>query len=98
VSQTVVSVPGISGSFGISIGFGFGYSGSFGFGFRCGRPLASVVSVSVRVTVVSTIVSTVSVSTTIISIPSISGSIRAGSSSCFGLRLSHDSGDSESYE
>ena len=97
VPLAIVSVPSSSSgfgfdfgivSFGISIGFRFGYRGSFG--FRCRRPLVSVVTVSVRVAVVSTIVSAPSAAISVVSMPSISGSISIRAGSCFGLGLKLD--------
>ena len=89
VSKTmavVMSVPGL----GTSLSFGVGNSGSFG--FCLSRPLASVETVSIRVSIVSSVIS---VRITVVS-PGfgLSFGLRGG----FGLRLCHNSGNSESYE
>ena len=87
VSKTmavVMSVPGLR----TSLSFGVGNSGSFG--FCLSGPLTSVVSI--RVSIVSSVIS---VRITVVS-PGfgLSFGLRGG----FGLRLCHNSGNSESYE
>jgi hypothetical protein len=89
VSKTmtvVMSVPGLR----TSLSFGVGNSGCFG--FCLSGPLASVVTV--RVSVVSSVIS---VRITVVS-PGFGFGFGLRGGSCFGLRLCHDSGNSESYE
>ena len=89
VSETITVVMSVPG-FRTSLSFGVGNSGSFG--FCLSRPLASVVTVSIRVSIVSSVISVRIVS------PGFGLSFGPRGGSCFGLRLCHNSDNSESYE